>query len=106
MVAAAGIAPAGDEQACRWIAVRHAPDHIHLVATLARVDGRHTRLRGDILAMHAVARAFEARWGLTPMSPQDRTAVRRPSTGEPAKVSVSRIRYLEAEHLSWPHTHS
>ncbi|MFJ6940555.1 hypothetical protein [Streptomyces sp. NPDC101132] len=86
MVDAAGIAPAGDEQACRWIAVRHAEDHIHLVATLARVDGRQPRLRGDILAMHAVARAFEARWGLTTMSPQDRTAVRRPSTGELAKA--------------------
>ncbi|MFC5902659.1 mobilization protein, partial [Streptomyces zhihengii] len=86
MVDAAGIAPAGDEQACRWVAVRHADDHIHLVATLARVDGRQPRLRGDILAMHAVARAFEARWGLTAMSPQDRTAVRRPSTGELAKA--------------------
>ncbi|MEV7416494.1 hypothetical protein [Streptomyces sp. NPDC089919] len=86
MVDAAGIAPAGDEQACRWIAVRHAPDHIHLVATLARADGRQPRLRGDILAMHAAARGFEARWGLTPMSPQDRTAVRRPSTGELAKA--------------------
>ncbi|MFJ3882426.1 hypothetical protein ACIPW5_33905 [Streptomyces sp. NPDC090077] len=86
MADAAGIAPYGDEQACRWAAVRHADDHIHLVATLARVDGRQPRLRGDILAMHAVARAFEARWGLTPMSPQDRTAVRRPSTGELAKA--------------------
>ncbi|MFD0374608.1 mobilization protein [Streptomyces sp. NPDC127112] len=86
MVDAAGIAAYGDEQACRWIAVRHAGDHIHLVATLARADGRQPRLRGDILAMHAVARSFEARWGLTPMSPQDRTAVRRPSTGELAKA--------------------
>ncbi|MFJ3880866.1 hypothetical protein ACIPW5_25890 [Streptomyces sp. NPDC090077] len=86
MADAAGIAPYGDEQACRWAAVRHAPDHIHLVETLARVDGRQPRLRGDILAMHAAARAFEARWGLTPMSPQDRTALRRPSTGELAKA--------------------
>lgn len=30
----AGIAADGDEQACRWIAVRHAPDHRH-----ARTDG-------------------------------------------------------------------
>ncbi|MFD6231608.1 hypothetical protein ACFWFZ_32830 [Streptomyces sp. NPDC060232] len=36
--------------------------------------------------MHTVVRAFEARWGLTAMSPQDRTAVRRPSTGEKAKA--------------------
>lgn len=86
MVDAAGIAPYGDEQACRWIAVRHAPDHIHLLATLARVDGRQPRLRGDIIAMHAAARAFEARWSLTPMSPGDRTARRAPATGEMAKA--------------------
>ncbi|MFD6892698.1 mobilization protein, partial [Streptomyces sp. NPDC059957] len=86
MVDAAGIAPYGDEQACRWIAVRHAPDHIHSAATLARVDGRQPRLRGDIVAMHAAARAFEARWNLTPMSPGDRTARRAPATGEMAKA--------------------
>ncbi|MEJ8642103.1 recombinase family protein [Streptomyces sp. MS1.HAVA.3] len=76
-----------DEQACRWIAVRHADDHIHLLATLARQDGRHPQLRGDILAMHAAARQFEARWGLTPMSPLDRTARRRPVTGEAEKAA-------------------
>ena len=35
-----GLAPYGQEDdAVRWIAVRHAPDHIHLVAMLARQDG-------------------------------------------------------------------
>ena len=35
-----GLAPYGQEDyAVRWIAVRHAPDHIHLVAILARQDG-------------------------------------------------------------------
>ncbi|MGW1641569.1 mobilization protein [Streptomyces lavendulae] len=87
MVHAAGIAEHGDEQACRWIAVRHADDHIHVLATLARQDGRHPRLRGDIPAMHTAARAFEARWGLAPMSPLDRTARRRPVTGEAEKAA-------------------
>ncbi|MFD3940503.1 mobilization protein [Streptomyces sp. NPDC058611] len=87
MVHAAGIAEYGHEQACRWIAVRHADDHIHLLATLARQDGRHPRLRGDILNMHTAARAFEARWDLTPMSPLDRTARRRPVTGEAEKAA-------------------
>src|SRR6266571_8918285 len=31
-----GLAPAGDESGVRWVAVRHAADHIHIVATLAR----------------------------------------------------------------------
>ena len=34
-----GLAPAGDELGVRWVAVRHAADHVHLVATLARQDG-------------------------------------------------------------------
>ncbi|WP_405435522.1 hypothetical protein OG373_02680 [Streptomyces avidinii] len=80
MAAVAGIAEHGDEHACRWIAVRHATDHIHILAILASQDGRHPRLRGDILAMHAAARRFEARWGLTEMSPLDRTARRRSVT--------------------------
>ena len=35
-----GLAPRGqDDDAVRWIAVRHAPDHMHIVAMLARQDG-------------------------------------------------------------------
>ena len=37
-----GIAPAGDPAGCRWVAVRHADEHVHLVATLAREDGRRS----------------------------------------------------------------
>ncbi|MER6251922.1 hypothetical protein ABT224_11195 [Streptomyces sp. NPDC001584] len=44
-------------------------------------------MRGDIPAMHTAARAFEARWGLTEMSPLDRTARRRPVTGEAEKAA-------------------
>jgi hypothetical protein len=34
-----GLAGRDDEFGMRWVAVRHAPDHIHIVATLARQDG-------------------------------------------------------------------
>ena len=35
-----GLAPHGqDDDAVRWIAVRHAADHVHIVGTLARQDG-------------------------------------------------------------------
>ena len=34
-----GLCPRGEEdEAARWIAIRHGPDHIHLVAMLARQD--------------------------------------------------------------------
>src|SRR5689334_3426929 len=39
VMARTGLAPEGDEFGVRWVAVRHAPDHIHIVATLARQDG-------------------------------------------------------------------
>ena len=39
----AGLAPEGDGLGVRWVAVRHAADHIHLVATLARQDGTRPR---------------------------------------------------------------
>jgi hypothetical protein len=35
-----GLAPRGDDLGVRWVAVRHAADHVHVVATLARQDGR------------------------------------------------------------------
>ena len=39
LVSATGIAPVGDPDACRWIAVRNKPRSVHVVATLAREDG-------------------------------------------------------------------
>jgi hypothetical protein len=29
-----GLAPCGDDAAVRWVAVRHAADHVHIVATI------------------------------------------------------------------------
>ncbi|MFE9469418.1 hypothetical protein ACFYNW_38595 [Streptomyces virginiae] len=87
MVHTAGVAARGDEQACRWVAVRHAGDPIHIAATLARQDGRHPRVRGDVPSMHTAARLFEAGWGLAEMSPLDRAARRRPATGEAEKAA-------------------
>ena len=41
-----GLAPFGEEDdAVRWVAIRHGEDHIHLVAMLARQDGRRPRLQ-------------------------------------------------------------
>ena len=39
-----GLAPSGqDDDAVRWVAIRHGDDHIHIVAMLARQDGRRPR---------------------------------------------------------------
>ncbi|MBB6347226.1 hypothetical protein FHU36_003771 [Nonomuraea muscovyensis] len=61
---AAGIAPFGDLFACRWIALRHARDHIHLIATLARQDGRRPNLHGNWYRMRDTCDLIEAQLGL------------------------------------------
>lgn len=64
-----GIAPRGDDQAVRWVAVRHADDHVHVVATLVRQDGRRVFPRQDFLRSREASRAVEDRYGLTTTAP-------------------------------------
>jgi hypothetical protein len=42
-----GLAPEGDPDGVRWVAVRHADNHVHAVATLVRQDDR-TRARAAV----------------------------------------------------------
>src|SRR5579859_713466 len=77
-----GLAAAGDELGVRWVAVRHAADHIHLVATLARQDGRRPNIWNDFHRVRQACRDAEARFGLAGTAPADRTAARRPGRAE------------------------
>ncbi|MFF6885476.1 mobilization protein [Streptomyces sp. NPDC012421] len=86
MVAATGIAPDGDDAACRWAAVRHAEDHIHIIATLVRDDGRRPRLHNEARRAQAEARAIEADYGLRRVTPGDGTAAKRPTSAERHKA--------------------
>ena len=71
-----------DESGVRWVAVRHAPDHIHLVATLARQDGRRARTWNDFFRVREACRDAERRLGLRATAPADRTAAKQPSRAE------------------------
>ncbi|WP_406125054.1 relaxase/mobilization nuclease domain-containing protein [Streptomyces canus] len=86
IVAAAGIAPTGDTEACRWVAVRHADDHIHIAATLVRQDGRRPRRDHDIRAVQREARQIEIDYGLRRLKPGDGTAAHRPTSKEVFKA--------------------
>ncbi|MFD6421355.1 mobilization protein [Streptomyces sp. NPDC060198] len=86
IVAAAGIAPEGDEEACRWVAVRHADDHIHIASTLVRQDGRRPRRDHDIRAVQREARKIEADLGLRRLNAGDGTAAKRPTSREHFKA--------------------
>ena len=82
-----GLAPYGqDDDAVRWVAVRHAADHIHLVAMLARQDGTRPRLWNDYYQVGEACRAAEQRFGLRQTAPRDRTAARRPTRAESEKA--------------------
>ena len=82
VMARTGLAPAGDGLGVRWVAVRHAADHIHIVATLARQDGRRPGIWNDFKKVRQACREVEARFGLTGTAPADRTAARRPARAE------------------------
>ncbi|MEU6098441.1 mobilization protein [Streptomyces sp. NPDC047079] len=86
IVAAAGIAPAGDDEACRWVAVRHADDHIHIAATLVRQDGRRPQRDYDQRAVQREARQIEIDYGLRRLKPGDGTAAKRPTSKEHFKA--------------------
>ncbi|MEH0471770.1 mobilization protein [Streptomyces sp. B21-097] len=86
MVAATGIAPGGDEQACRWAAVRHADDHIHIIATLVRDDGRRPRLHNEARRAQAECRRIEADYNLRRVAPGDGTGAKRPTSAERHKA--------------------
>ncbi|WP_053650483.1 mobilization protein [Streptomyces sp. XY431] len=82
IVHATGIAPEGDTAACRWVAVRHAPDHIHIAATLVRQDGRLANLSFDRPKAQAEARLIEKDYGLRQLTPGDGTAAQTPTSQE------------------------
>ena len=82
-----GLAPHGqDDEAVRWIAVRHAADHIHIVGTLARQDGARPQFWNDYYRVREACQAAEERYGLRRTAPADRTADRRPTRAEHEKA--------------------
>ncbi|MET9185041.1 relaxase/mobilization nuclease domain-containing protein [Streptomyces tendae] len=85
MVAATGIDP-GDGAGCRWAAVRHADDHIHIIATLVREDGRRPDHHRSGKRAQAEARLLEVEYGLQQVNPGDGTAAKRPTSAERHKA--------------------
>jgi hypothetical protein len=83
-----GLSPYGQEDdAVRWVAIRHGDDHIHIVAMLARQDRRRPRLDFERYRVREACRAAEERYGLRRTAPGDRTAARRPSRAESEKAA-------------------
>ena len=83
-----GLSPYGQEdEAVRWVAVRHGDDHIHLVAMLARQDGGKPTLSWERYKVRAACLAAEQRYALRSTAPADRTAARCPTRAETEKAA-------------------
>jgi hypothetical protein len=61
ITAAVGLAPPGDLSAVRWVGIRHADNHIHIIATLARQDRRAIWAWNDYRNVQARCRTMEQR---------------------------------------------
>ncbi|WP_329328081.1 relaxase/mobilization nuclease domain-containing protein [Streptomyces luteogriseus] len=85
IVAATGIDP-GDGAGCRWAAVRHADDHIHIIATLVREDGLRPDHHRSGKRAQAEARLIEADYDLHRVAPGDGTAAKRTTSAERHKA--------------------
>ena len=86
LVRAVGLARDGDPDGCRWVAVRHADEHIHIVATMVRGDLRRPRLNCDYKKAQTECRLLEREMGLRQLNPGDGTAARRPTSAERFKA--------------------
>ncbi|MBX7266495.1 relaxase [Micromonospora sp. Llam7] len=87
VMAAVGLAPHGDQQAVRWVAVRHAEDHIHLVATLVRQDRRRAWTNYDYRKAQQACRDLEERYNLYRVAPPGQGSRRWPSPDELNKTT-------------------
>ena len=94
-----GIAPEGDADGCRWIAVWHAQDHIHLAATTVRGDLRNEKHWNDYLHADRELAAVEKDYGLTRVVRGDRTAAKRPTRPEREKAQRTGRARTSREHL-------
>ncbi|MFE4173260.1 relaxase/mobilization nuclease domain-containing protein [Streptomyces sp. NPDC056909] len=99
VVSAAGIAPEGDPDGCRWIAVRHADDHIHIVATKVRGDLTPARNWNDYRRVNKELIAIETELGLFQVERGDRTAAKRPTRAEKEKATRTGRQRTAREHL-------
>jgi hypothetical protein len=79
--------PGEEHDAVRWIAVRHAEDHVHLVAMLARQDRARTSTHNDFYRVRDACLAAERKYGLRPTAPADRTAPKYPGRAEKEKAA-------------------
>lgn len=83
-----GIARRGDPDGCRWVAIRHADDHVHVAAVLVRQEsGKRVHPYRDFVRARETCQAAEAELGLAVTAGVDRSSVTGPSQAEQEKAA-------------------
>lgn len=81
-----GLSVLGHEhEGVRWIAVHHGDNHVHIVATLARQDGRRASINNLYWRISEALRDIEREYGLRVLA-HDKTADKAPAQAEMAKA--------------------
>jgi hypothetical protein len=95
------MAATGIHQAeCRWIAIRHAEDHIHLMATLVNEQtGKRFHPYQDYPKLRAECQRLEREFGLVATAGIDQTAARAPTRAEHGKAQRTRRATTAREEL-------
>lgn len=83
----AGLVVDGDDQGVRWVVVRHADDHVHIVATLVREDLNREWFRNDFARCIDAAQQVAGRMGLRQVGGSGGTGHRRPHPVEVHKAA-------------------
>jgi hypothetical protein len=82
-----GLSVRGKEgEGVRWVAVCHGDNHVHVVATMARQDGRRAHIDREYIRVGQAARWAERKYGLHVTGRADGTAAKRPSRAEQEKA--------------------
>ncbi len=83
-----GIARRGDVDGCRWGAIRHAVDHVHVAAVLvSQVSGRRVAPFRDFVRARETCQVWEERLGVVRTAGADRSSVTGPSRAELEKAA-------------------
>ena len=102
----AGLSRHGEEdEAVRWIAVRHGPDHVHIVAMLARQDRQRVSTWNDRYGVRDACLAAEQRYGLRSTALADRSADRSPTPRGEGEIRAARPGRAAPGYVAPPRGH-
>lgn len=91
------------EQGARWFVMAHdgKGEHVHMVATLATMDGQKVRTPHDYRRIGEACRSAELRHGLTITAPRDGTQHPRPTRPEMERAERARAAGVEHRGREW-----